>query len=86
MASSTLSSKGQATIPKGIREYLNLQPGQRIDFIVDEEGRVVLRPATLHIRDLASILHREGQRPTSVEEMNRVIRTRPIPSGDSRRT
>jgi antitoxin PrlF len=74
MASSTLSSKGQATIPKDIREYLNLQPGQRIDFIVDEEGRVVLRPATLHIRDLAGILHQEDQRPISVEEMNRVIR------------
>jgi len=76
MASSTLTSKGQTTIPKDIREYLNLQPGQRIDFIVDEEGRVVLRPATLHIRDLAGILYREGQRPISVEEMNRVIRAR----------
>ncbi len=76
MASSTLTSKGQTTIPKDIREYLNLRPGQRIDFIVDEEGRVVLRPATLQIRDLAGILHREGQKPISVEEMNRVIRTR----------
>lgn len=76
MASSTLTSKGQTTIPKDIREYLNLQPGQRIDFIVDEEGRVILRPATLHIRDLAGILHREGQKPISVEEMNRVIRAR----------
>jgi antitoxin PrlF len=76
MASSTLTSKGQTTIPKDIREYLNLQPGQRIDFIVDEEGRVILRPATLHIRDLAGILHREGQKPISVEEMDRVIRAR----------
>ena len=76
MASSTLTSKGQTTIPKDIREYLNLQPGQRIDFIVDEEGRVILRPATLHIRDLAGILHREGRKPISVEEMNRVIRAR----------
>lgn len=77
MASSTLTSKGQTTIPKDIREYLNLQPGQRIDFIVDEEGRVILRPATLHIRDLAGILHREGPKPISVEEMNRVIRATP---------
>lgn len=76
MASSTLTSKGQTTIPKDIREYLNLQPGHRIDFIVDEEGRVILRPATLHIRDLAGILHRTDQRPISVEEMNRVIRAR----------
>ncbi len=76
MSSSTLTSKGQTTIPKDIREYLNLQPGHRIDFIVDEEGRVVLRPAALDIRDLAGILHREDQGPVSVEEMNRIIRAR----------
>ena len=76
MSSSTLTSKGQTTIPKDIREYLNLQPGHRIDFIVDEDGRVILRPATLDVRELAGILHREGQEPISVEEMNRVIRVR----------
>ncbi len=76
MSSSTLTSKGQTTIPKDIREYLNLQPGHRIDFMIDEEGRVILRPATLDIRELAGILHQERQEPISVEEMNRVIRAR----------
>jgi antitoxin PrlF len=76
MPSSTLTSKGQTTIPKEIREYLNLRSGQRIDFVVDEDGRVILRPATFDIRDLAGILRREHQEPISVEEMNRVIRSR----------
>jgi antitoxin PrlF len=76
MSSSTLTSKGQTTIPKDIREYLNLQPGHRIDFMIDEEGRVLLRPATLDIRELAGILHQDRQEPISVEEMNKVIRAR----------
>jgi AbrB family looped-hinge helix DNA binding protein len=76
MSSSTLTSKGQTTIPKDIREYLNLQPGHRIDFMIDEEGRVLLRPATLDIRELAGILQQDRQEPISVEEMNKVIRAR----------
>ena len=76
MPSSTLTSKGQTTIPKEIREYLNLRPGQRVDYVRDEKGRVVLRPAAYDIRDLHGLLHRTGQKPLTVEEMNRVIRER----------
>jgi AbrB family looped-hinge helix DNA binding protein len=39
MATSLLTVKGQTTIPKKIREYLNLHPGDKIDFIVDENGK-----------------------------------------------
>ena len=39
MISSTLTSKGQTTIPKVIRERLNLQPGNRIDYVLEEDGR-----------------------------------------------
>jgi antitoxin PrlF len=43
--STTLTSKGQVTIPKHIRDSLGLGPGSAVDFDVDEQGRVVLRPA-----------------------------------------
>ena len=76
MATSTVTAKGQTTIPKEIREYLNLRPGNRIDYVVDPEGRVVLRPTSYDIRDLHGILQRRGQEPVTVEDMNRVIRTR----------
>lgn len=76
MPSSSVTAKGQTTIPKQIRDYLKLQPGNRIDYVVDESGNVVLRPATYHIRDLHGILHRPGQRPLKVEDMNRIIRQR----------
>lgn len=40
--STTLTSKGQVTIPKQIRDALNLAPGSLIDFAVNRDGEVVL--------------------------------------------
>ena len=76
MAHSTITTKGQTTIPKEIREHLKLQPGNRIEYVVDEAGRVVLRPATYDIRNLHGILQRPGQPTVTVEEMNQIIRRR----------
>ena len=41
--STTLTSKGQVTIPKRIRDALNLAPGCSVDFAVNREGDVVIR-------------------------------------------
>jgi AbrB family looped-hinge helix DNA binding protein len=40
--STTLTSKGQVTIPKHIRDALNLEPGCAVDFAVNREGDVVV--------------------------------------------
>jgi antitoxin PrlF len=42
--SSTISSKGQVTVPRDIRNRLGLQPGDRIEFVVDKD-RTTIRPA-----------------------------------------
>jgi antitoxin PrlF len=42
--SSTISSKGQITVPQEIRKRLGLETGDRVEFVV-EEGRTVIRPA-----------------------------------------
>lgn len=73
MAVATLTSKGQTTIPKEIRDLLRLAPGDKLDFIVDSDGRVVLRPATLDVRDLRGLLRRKGGKRVSLEEMERAI-------------
>ena len=39
-----ITVKGQVTIPKAIRDRLGLKPGGRVDFVVEPDGRVVLRP------------------------------------------
>jgi antitoxin PrlF len=76
MPTATITSKGQLTLPKAIRDLLRLGAGDRVDFIVKDDGTVVLRPATVDIRELKGLLHRKGLTPLSVEEMNAIIRRR----------
>jgi antitoxin PrlF len=64
---STITAKGQATIPKPIREHLRLKPGDRVKFFVRPDGSVVLLPKLP-----ASALHgivKPGPRPVTMEEM-----------------
>jgi antitoxin PrlF len=72
MPSATVTSKGQITIPKKIRDLLNLETGDRVDFVV-EGDRVVLRPGTGDLRALRGLLHRPGRAPVSVEAMANAI-------------
>lgn len=67
----TLSSKNQATIPKSIREYLHLKPGDRFKFFLQPDGAVVILPKihTSRLKDSVPKL----SRPVSVEEMNIAI-------------
>lgn len=44
MAATTLTSKGQATIPKHIRDRLGLKAGSRLIFDINQQGELVLRP------------------------------------------
>lgn len=76
MATALITSKGQTTIPKEIRDYLHVQPGDRVDFVVREDGTVVLEPATLDISDLEGALHRPGMKAVSDEEMKTAVRKR----------
>lgn len=74
MPTSTITSKGQVTIPRTVRERLNWKTGDRLDFTVDASGRVIVELATGDIRELRGLLHRPGRTPVSVEEMNQAIR------------
>lgn len=76
MPSATLTSKGQLTLPKAIRDLLRLGVGDRVDFIVKDDRTVVLRPATVDVRELKGLLHKKGIKPLSVEQMNAIIRRR----------
>jgi AbrB family looped-hinge helix DNA binding protein len=74
---STITAKGQTTIPKKIRDHLKLQPGDKVDFIIVEDGRkVVLEPATLDVRELEGMLHKPGMKAVSIEEMKKTIKNR----------
>lgn len=73
MPSSTVTSKGQITVPKEIREYLRLKPGDRIDFVKDRSGRISIKAIDTDIRSLRGILKGKRKEPLSIEEMNEVI-------------
>lgn len=76
MPKATLTSKGQLVIPKAIREQLGLRPGDKLDFVVQDDGDVLIRPATEDVRRLKGLLHRPGRKPVSVAAMNQAIRKR----------
>ncbi len=73
MPSATVTSKGQVTIPRPIREALKVSAGDRLDFVLEAGGRVVVRPATRDVSELKGLLHRGGRQPVSLEEMNAAI-------------
>ncbi|GAC1307779.1 MAG: hypothetical protein NVSMB21_12220 [Vulcanimicrobiaceae bacterium] len=68
---SAITSKGQATIPKAIREYLGLAPGDVVKFFVHPNGSVVLLPKH-PTAELRGILARPG-RAATIAEMNEAI-------------
>jgi len=68
---STLTSKGQTTIPKAIRESLRLKPGDRITFTPMPDGTVLMRVKNKSVMSLAGSLRRRGRKPLPVEELSR---------------
>lgn len=70
MPVATITSKGQVTIPKKIRDKLGLKPGDKLDFEIDKQGKIEVSAKKYSIEDLAGILHRPGQKAKTIEEMN----------------
>ncbi|MEK6397287.1 MAG: AbrB/MazE/SpoVT family DNA-binding domain-containing protein [Terriglobus sp.] len=68
----TLSSKNQATIPKQVREYLHLKPGDKFKFFLQPDGVVVILPR-IPTRKLKGALPK-SKRPVSIEQMNEAIK------------
>jgi AbrB family looped-hinge helix DNA binding protein len=66
----TLTSKGQVTVPREIRERLGLKSGDKMAFTMLSDGTVVMRPKTRRLADLAGSLTRPGQPKVSVAEMS----------------
>ena len=69
---SALSIKGQATIPKTIREHLQLKPGDRVKFFVHPDGSVVILPK-LPTSALRGIVSTRRRRPATLDEMREAV-------------
>ena len=75
MSISTLTRKGQTTIPISVRNHLKLRPGDKIEFVIERDGKVVLAPKNVDIRELRGMLGPVRRRLT-IEQMDEGIRRR----------
>jgi AbrB family looped-hinge helix DNA binding protein len=73
MPTTTITSKGQVTLPKQVREHLRVTTGDRLDFLIMEDGTVIVCPVKSRLGDLRGALHRPGRPPVSTEEMMAAI-------------
>ncbi len=69
MSTSMVTSKGQTTIPKDVRDAAGLKAGDRLHFTVLEDGTIILRVKNRSVRDLA--IKPKPTRHVTVEQMNR---------------
>lgn len=67
----TLTSKGQTTIPKEIRDGLGMKPGDRMTFTLMPDGTVLLRVKRKSMTQLAGVLRKRGRKPLPVAQLSR---------------
>lgn len=73
MSTTTLTSKGQLTLPKNVRDRLKLQSGDKLEVYLQEDGSILLQPATVDIKELYGLLPKPSK-PVSLEDMDAAIR------------
>ena len=82
METGTLSSKGQITIPKKIRDFLHIQESEKVIFIPLEEGKVLITTEQKSASSIFGILkHRKRETPASIEQMDSEIKKRRLKRG-----
>lgn len=69
---SAITAKGQATIPKDIRDHLHLKPGDKVKFFMHPDGTVVLLPKTPPAA-LRGLLKSQRTKPVTLDEMEKAI-------------
>lgn len=72
MSESGVTTKGQTTLPKAVRQALGLSPGDRLRYVILDDGQVRLM-RTVPVAGLAGMLRREGQEPLSLQDMDRAV-------------
>ncbi|HLW87140.1 MAG TPA: type II toxin-antitoxin system PrlF family antitoxin [Terriglobales bacterium] len=76
LATATMTSKGQVTIPKPVRAALGIDSGDRIEFVEVEKGQFVIVAATRSVQELNGRFRGRRSKPVTIEEMNTAIARR----------
>ena len=77
MTTAVVTSKGQITIPKPVRDGLGVESGDRVEFVELERGVYTVVAATRDVRDLKGMIPKPAK-PVSVEDMNKAVRRRAV--------
>jgi antitoxin PrlF len=70
MATATVTSKGQITIPAQVRAALGVDSGDRIEFVEVGKGEFNIVAATRSVKELKGLFRGRRSKPVSIEEMN----------------
>ena len=76
MTLATLTTKGQVTIPKKIRESLKLHTGDKIEITLTAKREAIIRPISKKVDDVFCKLHKPGRQPVSLEDIDNAIKNR----------
>ncbi|MFN2273474.1 MAG: AbrB/MazE/SpoVT family DNA-binding domain-containing protein [Anaerolineales bacterium] len=76
MLTATLTSKGQLTIPKAVRDTLHLQTGDRVAFVVHGCSEAVMKPLAKSVDEVFGKLHSPDQPAHSIAEMKAAVAKR----------
>ena len=68
----TLTSKGQVTLPKPVRDQMDLRAGDRLDFVLRDDGLLEVVALKQPASKLRGILPKP-RKPVTVEDMNAAI-------------
>jgi AbrB family looped-hinge helix DNA binding protein len=71
-----MTSKGQLTIPKAVRDSLRLHAGDRVEFVLLEGSEATMKPLRKSVDEVFGTLHRPGQAAKSVEDMKAAVAER----------
>jgi len=74
MSISTLTLKGQVTIPKDVRERLHLRTGDKLDFRVEKDGTIRVHPIARKVSEVFGMLAEKAGRAYSTEESREKLR------------
>ena len=73
MVTATLTTKGQITIPKVVRDSLHLHSGDRVAFVIHGDSEATLKPITKSVDEVFGRLHSPSQPRRTVEEMKAAV-------------
>ena len=74
MAVSTITSRGQTTIPRHIREKIHLQEGDKIEWVETDDGHIEVIPITRDAAQVAGLFKHWVKKPVSIDDMNTAIK------------